>query len=290
MKKKFQEYLTYLSPEFIYIPFDKMELLKIKSSKVVLNNTFLGNMEDGRNIFSPVSGKILGVKEMQFNGKKSNCLVVENDFIDKREKLNPSRSISKMKKSELKEALDKYGLNKKINSKTTLVVNSYYDKNIDLKDMVINYESYEEILEAIDEFMSIFNMKNCYICIDKSDLYSIHAYEKYINAFLNICIVHNTKKLKDDNCVFYTIEEILAVHKAIHQDYVYDNTIITIFDGVESTVVKVKLYTSLQELLKVLKINYKGKNVYVNNVLVEDIKDFVIDSSVRSVVVKDNSK
>lgn len=287
MKKKFQEYLTYLSPEFIYIPFDKMELLKIKSSKIVLNNTFLGNMEDGRNIFSPVSGKILGIKEMQFNGKKSNCLVVENDFIDKREKLNPSRSIAKVKKSELKESLDKYGLNKKINSKTTLVVNSFYDKKTDLKDVVINYESYEEILEAIDEFMSIFNMKNCYICIDKADLYSIHSYEKYINAFLNICIVHSNKKFKDDTCVFYGVEEILAIYKAIHQDYMYDNTIITIFDGVESTVVKVKLYTSLNELLKVLKVNYKGKVIYVNGNVIDDSKDFVIDSSVRSVVIKE---
>ena len=287
MKKKFQEYLTYLSPEFIYIPFDKMELLKIKSSKIVLNNTFLGNMEDGRNIFRPVSGKILGIKEMQFNGKKSNCLVVENDFIDKREKLNPSRSIAKVKKSELKESLDKYGLNKKINSKTTLVVNSFYDKKTDLKDVVINYESYEEILEAIDEFMSIFNMKNCYICIDKADLYSIHSYEKYINAFLNICIVHSNKKFKDDTCVFYGVEEILAIYKAIHQDYMYDNTIITIFDGVESTVVKVKLYTSLNELLKVLKINYKGKVIYVNGNVIDDSKDFVIDSSVRSVIIKE---
>lgn len=287
MKKKFQEYLTYLSPEFIYIPFDKMELLKIKSSKIVLNNTFLGNMEDGRNIFSPVSGKILGIKEMQFNGKKSNCLVVENDFIDKREKLNPSRSIAKVKKSELKESLDKYGLNKKINSKTTLVVNSFYDKKTDLKDVVINYESYEEILEAIDEFMSIFNMKNCYICIDKADLYSIHSYEKYINAFLNICIVHSNKKFKDDTCVFYGVEEILAIYKAIHQDYMYDNTIITIFDGVESTVVKVKLYTSLNELLRVLKVNYKGKVIYVNGNVIDDSKDFVIDSSVRSVVIKE---
>ena len=287
MKKKFQEYLTYLSPEFIYIPFDKMELLKIKSSKTVLNNTFLGNMEDGRNIFSPVSGKILGIKEMQFNGKKSNCLVVENDFIDKREKLNPSRSISKVKKSELKESLDKYGLNKKINSKTTLVVNSYYDKKTDLKDVVINYESYEEILEAIDEFMSIFNMKNCYICIDKADLYSIHSYEKYINAFLNICIVHSNRKFKDENCVFYTIEEILAIYRAIHQDYVYDNTIITIYDGVESTVVKVKLYTSLNELLKVLKITSKGKSILVNGTVIDDSKDFVIDSTVRSVIIKE---
>ena len=41
--------------------------------------------------------------------------------------------------------------------------------------MVINYESYEEILEAIDEFMDIFNMKTCYICMDRNDLYSINV-------------------------------------------------------------------------------------------------------------------
>ena len=168
-----------------------------------------------------------------------------------------------------------------------MVVNSFYDKKTDLKDVVINYESYEEILEAIDEFMSIFNMKNCYICIDKADLYSIHSYEKYINAFLNICIVHSNKKFKDDTCVFYGVEEILAIYKAIHQDYMYDNTIITIFDGAESTVVKVKLYTSLNELLKVLKVNYKGKVIYVNGNVIDDSKDFVIDSSVRSVVIKE---
>ena len=64
----------------------------------------------------------------------------------------------------LQDLVKKYlAYNKKINSKTTLVVNSFYDKNTDLKDMVINYESYEEILEAIDEFMNIFNMKTCYI-------------------------------------------------------------------------------------------------------------------------------
>lgn len=288
MNKKFQEYLSYLSPEFIYIPFDKTELLKIKTSKLVLNNTFLGTMEDGKNIFSPVSGKIIGIKEMIFANKKSNCLVIENDFIDKREKLNPSRSISKVKKSELKDSLDKYGLNKKINSKTTLVVNSFYDKNKDLKDVVTNYESYEEILETIDEFMDIFNMKSCYICINKNDLVSINAYKKYINAFLNICIVNDTKKLKNDNCVFYGVEEILAIHKAVHQDYMYDNTIITIFDGKESTVVKVKLFTSLHELLKILKVATKGKKVYVNDIPVDDTKNFVIDSTIRSVVVKEN--
>lgn len=283
--KKVQEYITYLSPEFIYVPFDNIELLHIKKSKLVYNNTFLGTTNDGSKIFSPVSGKIIGVKDMIYNKKNSKALVIENDFIDRREKLNPTRNMSKLKRSEIVESLEKYGLNKKINSKTTLVVNSLYDKNNDLKDMVINYESYEEILEAIDEFMNIFNMKTCYICVDRDDLISISAYEKYINAFLNICLVHSNKKFKDSTCVFYSVEEILAIYKAIHLDYMYDNTIITINDG-SPTIVKVKLYTPLCELLRALKMSVRDSEIFVNGKKQENILNFVIDSTVRSVTIK----
>ena len=283
--KKVQEYITYLSPEFIYVPFDNIELLHIKKSKLVYNNTFLGTTNDGSKIFSPVSGKIIGVKDMIYNNKNSKALVIENDFIDRREKLNPTRNMSKLKRSEIVESLEKYGLNKKINSKTTLVVNSLYDKNNDLKDMVINYESYEEILEAIDEFMDIFNMKTCYICVDRDDLISISAYEKYINAFLNICLVHSNKKFKDSTCVFYSVEEILAIYKAIHLDYMYDNTIITINNG-SPNIVKVKLYTPLCELLRALKMNIRDSEIFVNGKKQENILNFVIDSTVRSVTIK----
>lgn len=286
--KKVQEYITYLSPEFIYVPFDNIELLHIKKSKLVYNNTFLGTTNDGSKIFSPVSGKIIGVKDMIYNNKNSKALVIENDFMDKREKLNPTRNMSKLKRSEIVESLEKYGLNKKINSKTTLVVNSLYDKNNDLKDMVINYESYEEILEAIDEFMEIFNMKTCYICVNREDLISISAYEKYINAFLNICLVHSNKKFKDSTCVFYSVEEILAIYKAIHLDYMYDNTIITINNG-SPVIVKVKLYTPLCELLRALKMNVRDTEIFINGNKQENILNFVIDSTVRSVTIKGKS-
>ena len=284
--KKSNEYITYLSPEFIYVPYDDINLLKLPKDRKVYNNQLLGTKNDGTKIFSPVSGSIVGVRKSKYNNFESDSIVIENDFIDRRVKLNPTKSISKIKKSEIIESLEKYGLNKKINSKTTLVVNSLYNKDYDLKDLVINVESYEEILEAIDEFMDIFNMKTCYLCIDSNDLYSINAYEKYINAFLNICIVHSNKKFKDSKCVFYNIEEILAIYKAIHLDYMYDNTIITINNG-QTTVVKVKLYSTLYELLDALKIPYKSKVVYVNDKKIENILSFVIDSSVRSVIIKD---
>lgn len=284
--KKTQEYITYLSPEFIYVPFDDIDKLNLSKDRKVYNNQLLGTQNDGTRIFSPVSGSVVGVRKSDYNGFESNSLVIENDFIDKRIKLNPTKNINKIKKSEIIESLEKYNLNKKINSKTTLVVNSLYNKNYDLKDVVINVESYEEILEAIDEFMEIFNMKTCYLCIDSNDLYSINAYEKYINAFLNICIVHSNKKFKDSKCVFYSIEEILAIYKAIHLDYMYDNTIVTINNG-SPTVVKVKLYSSLYELLDALKISYKTKKVYVNNKKIDNINSFIIDSSVRSILIKD---
>ena len=287
MAKEIQEYITYLSPEFIYVPFDSIDKLQLSKNKFVNHNTLLGERDNGKKIFSPVSGKVIGAKEMIYKSGKCKSLVIENDFIDKKEKLNPTRNLSKTKKSDIVESLKKYGLDNKINSKTTLVVNSLYDKNYDLKDMVINYECYEEILEAIDEFMSAFGMKNCYICVDRNDLYSIEAYNKYINAFLNICMVHSNKKFKDSTCVFYSVEEILAIHKAISLDYMYDNTILTINNG-KPTIVKVKLYTSLVELLEALKIPYKAKKIYIDNNIIDNPSDFIIDSSVRSVIVKDN--
>ena len=287
MAKEIQEYITYLSPEFIYVPFDSIDKLQLSKNKLVNHNTLLGERDNGKKIFSPVSGKVIGAKEMVYKRGKCKSLVIENDFIDKKEKLNPTRNLSKTKKSDIVESLKKYGLDNKINSKTTLIVNSLYDKNYDLKDMVINYECYEEILEAIDEFMSAFGMKNCYICVDRNDLYSIEAYNKYINAFLNICMVHSNKKFKDSTCVFYSVEEILAIHKAISLDYMYDNTILTINNG-KPTIVKVKLYTSLVELLEALKIPYKAKKIYIDNNIIDNPSDFIIDSSVRSVIVKDN--
>ncbi len=284
--KKVQTYITFFTPEFIYVPFDNKDLLKLDSKMNVNHNSILGTMNNGDMIFSPISGKVVSTKTMQYNDKVSEALVIENNFMDRREKLNPVRNVNKLKKSEILASLEKYKLKRQINSKTTLVVNSLYDKKYDLKDVVINYESYEEILEAIDEFMDIFNMKNCYICIDSDDLYSISSYEKYINAFLNICIVHSNKKFKDSKCVFYSIEEILAIHKAIHLDYMYDNTIITINDGKTTTVVKVKIYSLLSELLKALKIPFKDKKILINNKEM-DISNFVIDNSVRSVIIKD---
>ena len=123
------------------------------------------------------------------------------------------------------------------------ISNSINQENIMVFDCELSEKVFSraEILEAIDEFMSAFGMKNCYICVDRNDLYSIEAYNKYINAFLNICMVHSNKKFKDSTCVFYSVEEILAIHKAISLDYMYDNTILTINNGKPNNLFIIKI-------------------------------------------------
>lgn len=286
MKKMNYEYINYLTPEFIYIPFDDISTLDIPKNGNVYNNKCLGSLKNDNKIFSPVSGKIIGTKTMSFMDKNSETLVIENNFMDKRDKLNYTKNVNKLTKEDVIQSLTKYGLNKKINSKTILLIESKYDKNYDLKDVVINYEFYENILETIDEYMSIFNMNTCYLNIDKNDLFSISAYEKYINAFPNICIVNSNKKIKQKNSITYSIEEVLAIHKAIHLDYLYDNTLVTIYYK-EPIIVKIKINSSLSELLNVFKIPYQSKNVYVNNKLISNIDNFVIDRNIRSITVKE---
>ena len=101
MKKKIQEYLTYLTAEYIYIPYDKEELLSLPKDKYIYNNSSLGTLSNGHKIFSPVSGKIIGISEMDYVDSLKKCLVIENDFIDRRSKLNPFKDISNIKKSDI---------------------------------------------------------------------------------------------------------------------------------------------------------------------------------------------
>ena len=104
------------------IKYDQIDLLKIKKSKKITYNGLLGTKSDGNNIFSPVSGNIVNIKEMEFASGKKNTLVIENDFMDRREKLNPARDMSKVKKSDIIASLEKYGLRKKIDSKTKKII------------------------------------------------------------------------------------------------------------------------------------------------------------------------
>ena len=47
MEKQVQQYITYLTPEYIYIPFDNQELLTINKNRLVYHNMSLGTKDDG---------------------------------------------------------------------------------------------------------------------------------------------------------------------------------------------------------------------------------------------------
>ena len=202
MKKKTYEYLTFYSPSFVYIPYDNIENLSIRKDKKIYNNSIIGTRKDNSNIFSDVSGVLAGSMKMNYLSGHSEALIIENDFMDRKKVLNPYKDISSLNKNEINDLLIKHGLYKRLNSKSTLIVNSTYNSKNDIGDMFINYESYDEILETIDEILNVYNIKVCYIVVPREDFVSIDAYNKYINAFDNICIVHSNKKFNDGNDSF----------------------------------------------------------------------------------------
>lgn len=289
MKKNIQECLTYITPKFVFIPFDEVGLLRIKKNKVVFNNMFLGNRKNGEYIYSPVSGNIIGMKDMRTIDGMCKALVIENDFIDRKEKINVCKSYNnllKLKKSEVNDILVKYNFDKKFGNKKNLLVSSTYNKNNDLGDMVLNYEEYEVILETIDFLMEKYNIKNAYINIPKEDLYSDFAYNKYINAFDNICTINNTKKLKVQDMICLTVMDVFDIYKAICKNYYNEDMFVTIYENSNSIILKIKEYTSLIELFNDFKVSYKGKNVFVNDVLIDNIDLFIITKKVKSIVIK----
>lgn len=286
MKKKTYEYLTFYSPSFVYIPYDNIENLSIRKDKKIYNNSIIGTRKDNSNIFSDVSGVLAGSMKMNYLSGHSESLIIENDFMDRKKVLNPYKDISSLNKNEINDLLIKHGLYKRLNSKSTLIVNSTYNSKNDIGDMFINYESYDEILETIDEILNVYNIKVCYIVVPHEDFVSIDAYNKYINAFDNICIVHSNKKFNDKSCVFYDVEDIMAAGKAIHQDSFFDSTMISIISDNNKVAIKTKVYSSLTEVLDTFKIKYKNKSVYINGNMYSDINDFVITRDVKIIEVK----
>ena len=72
---------NYLSPNYIYLPITMDTKLKIDPKNYIYKDDLLFNL-----IYSPVSGKIIGIKDGCTVKGNTKLLVVENDFKEKQSK------------------------------------------------------------------------------------------------------------------------------------------------------------------------------------------------------------
>ena len=72
---------TFLTSDFIYIPYLSKENINLKNDGYVFKNDMIS-----KNYYSPVSGRAIGLTEIYGIGGVKKTVIIENDFRDKIEK------------------------------------------------------------------------------------------------------------------------------------------------------------------------------------------------------------
>lgn len=296
----------YLSPDYLYIPYNEKDELLIKNKNVYKNDLLIKN---NCNIYSPVSGIILGLCDNIVDGKKQKTIVIENNFEENTRKfIKQNIDIYSFSKNDFLSKIKEYGnYNLKGN---ILVVNG------------IDYEPYEEaysyllseqtdtILEGIDVIYNILDLDKCYLAIKNNDSLNVETLLNQIGTYPNIelkllediyPIGHKDLLIKElipsDNLrvIYLTVEDVYNIYNIIKRNIPITYKYITVTGNAlnKSKVMKVKLGTRLADIIndefKIVNDNY---DVVVNGLLSgynTNSLNTIVTPNIRSIFINNKS-
>ncbi len=256
--------------DYIYIPYNNSDELNINEDKKVYKDKQI-SIFNGEKIYSPVSGMLYGLSELNSYNGPLNVLVIENDFKDKVDKKIISiEDIYKAKVENIKRAyLPK-------SKKLSLYINSI--NNYDLKDEYILEENINIVLETLDLISLTYPNLKVVIKIDKRNTRIYQKLFTFLGTYPNIGVEFITNKEEEDILSLYNIIDIYtSLKKCRKRDYVY----FTLIHSKNISVIKTKRYSNLDEILKVLGITANEviinlKRKFTNtNILLDDNIDII---------------
>ncbi len=179
------------TPDFIYVPFPpKKEDLK-KEVHIKKESAFY------QNVYSPVSGKLTGVDScLLANGKKVNCMVIQNDFQEKSEQTKPIRKkLNHLTKNEFLESIYDSRLKKRLNVDTvsTFLISGIDDEPYIENESFLQQENTKCIVDTLDALLTLYPESKAYIALKNTDSKTILAYQNILGMYKNMEI-----KLVDD--------------------------------------------------------------------------------------------
>ena len=252
MKEENKE--TYLTSDYIYLPFSDISLLSLPSDGIVFKSTLITNYK-GAPIYSPVSGKVYGKTPIQKNSEEVSALVIENDYKDTLEKtILRKEDIYTTDEKTLNKVLKKYNI--------TDTINLYIELSNSL------YMALKDNLKNVLEVLNLINIKkgiNVNIELNKKDIYSYQLLFSYIGTYPNINIVFN----KNEGSL--SIYDVIDIYNEIKNNPIRDY----IYVEINKKVFKIKEYSNLKEILfhfnievkNYIKINKKEKYTSTNFLL-----------------------
>lgn len=303
----------FLNPKFIFVPIRKGFKLKVRDNEYVYKNDIIAMDSHGHAMYSSVSGRVLGLKEMPFYKEGMiSSLVVENDFKESiRVRKSAKKYINSYTKKELLRVLSDTSLqykdtyiSEKVSSKCkTILINGVENEPYFGNKSYIFKDNLDELLETIDLLGTCMKANDVLLVVKNNEEKLIGDLVSLLGTYPNIKLklVNDAypngmaevlkKKFSSDETIVFDIVEIGLIFETIKREIPVTEKVITITgDAVNPKgVVKVKLGVLLSEVF-VTKFNFTEEqvDVYMNGMLsgnlVNSLK-VIVDLNVDGVLV-----
>lgn len=299
----------FLNPEFIYIPILDGYKVSVKEKDHVLKEDVLMS-KDGINIYSPVSGTIVGKSDsLLLNNKKKDFLVIENDYKEEIKKPHGViRYISDYDKDEMIKLINDYQASKvKLDTKAKRLIINGIDKDPyeKTRSFLINSSS-DKILETVDALINVLDIKETIFAINNNDTNNVLNLSSHIGTYPNIrlklmpdiypigyktILLRNllSKRQIDEGVIVLNVEDVYNIYTVLKRKKPILEKLVTISGKSidNSMVVNVKIGTSMADLIKnACKVNNDKYYVIINGLIsgmtLENLNT-IITTDVRSI-------
>lgn len=298
-------------PKYIYVPLivskNQNITTLVKKNDYVLKGMKIAKEKEGSvYIFSPISGKVIGIKEKYtWNHQKVKCIQIENDYQERVERKesysNKNESYEKMILEAGLLDLTQDFFTKSISGKTFIV--DVGTNNIFLNQKWVKKEL-PEILETIDYLMEIYQIKTCYIIIPKNNRKIKKQFEMYIGTYPNILILtrfpfitkRKEEKIKtyiqrkmerkyilDHQIMIQSMETIIQLHKILKYHDKPIEKYVEIKNKTKKEVMAIKIGTLLSDIFPLSEIDQ------LNNEKISR-KDILVTSDLNTIKISVKSK
>lgn len=304
---------NFLNPRYVFLPIEDGYKLKVKDNTYVYKNDIIMISSNKPSIHSPISGKVLGIKDMEYFKKgKRTSLVIENDF---KENIRIKKSVKKYIKNYTRDNF----MNILIDTSLTHKNKYIYEKFITPpKNMIINgietdpyfgnkyftiIEHIEEVLETADLISNIYSIDNIILAIRNTESEIVDKIYNLIGTYPNITLrlfndgyalgineyLSEVIGLKES--LVLEVDELYDIYNVLKREVPVTEKLITISgEGVTpKKVLRVKRGTLLSEaFITNFDFTYKSVDVYINGMMMGNLVNslkYVIDDDIEGLII-----
>lgn len=304
---------NFLNPKFVFIPIKEGFKVKVKDNEYIYKNDIVAMGKNGKIIYSCVSGRVLGIKQMTYyKDKNYQSVVIENDFKENtKTKKSAKLFINEYTKPEILGLLNdtsvfykgEYLVDKVDKKSDLIVINGVEIEPYFGNKYFLLKENIDVLLETADILGTVMEAKEIYVVLKNTDDELISLITNILGTYPNISLklVSDAypngfkevlkNKLKIEDAVFFDVQEVLSIYHILKRERPVTEQLITITgDGVEpNMVLRVKTGTLLSEIfINNFDFTTGGVEVYLNGSLHGDlVKSFkyVVDSNIDGIFV-----